>query len=105
MQGKIALKAVASGADTGPQIDNNKSEHRGRAIGAETEAAIIRVATEEFAARGYELVSMRTIASRVNITPPSIYLYFQDKRSLYIACCLQSISALCSQMIVHMQSN
>lgn len=74
---------------------------RTRGIGTETEAAIVAVATEEFAMHGYEAVSMRTIAARVNITPPSIYLYFDDKRALYVACCLRSISSLCSKLVAH----
>ena len=99
------MKVDASGADADPQTNNDEMKHRSRAIGTETEAAIIRVATEEFARHGYQAVPMRSIASRVNITPPSIYLYFEDKRSLYVACCLRSVSALCSQMIGHMQGN
>jgi len=95
------LKSAASQALPEPKINKN-GEVRSRAIGAETEASIIKIATEEFALHGYESVSMRTIASRVDITPPSIYLYFKDKRSLYVSCCLSSISALCSQMTAHL---
>jgi len=97
------LKPASPAAPAEPRINKN-GEPRSRAIGAETEASIIKVATEEFAMHGYESVSMRTIAARVEITPPSIYLYFQDKRALYVACCLSSISALCSQMVAHFQS-
>lgn len=98
------MKVDASGADAEPHTNTNETKHRSRAIGAETEATIIRVASEEFALHGYEAVSMRSIAARVEITPPSIYLYFRDKRSLYVACCLHSVSALCAQMIGHMRS-
>lgn len=40
-----------------------------------------------FAASGYELASMREIATLAGVTPAAIYLYFKDKRSLYLAAC------------------
>lgn len=62
-------------------------QSRTRPTGAETTATIIRVATEIFAEDGYADVSLRDIADRVGITPPAIYLYFNDKRRLYVECC------------------
>ncbi len=61
---------------------------RRRNVGAVTEAAILDAAVREFAQMGYDQVSLRTVSRHVGITPPTIYLYFPDKRSLYRAACL-----------------
>lgn len=39
-----------------------------------------------------DAVSMRAIASRVGVTPPSIYLHFADKDALFFACCNRRFS-------------
>src|SRR5205085_9456459 len=65
---------------------------RRRGVAAVTEAAILEAAIPEFASHGYDAVSMRTIADIAGVTPPSIYLYFKDKRTLYEAACLHSFS-------------
>lgn len=48
------------------------------------EELMLRVATELFAEKGYEAVTIREIADRSNVTLSSLYHYFGDKRSLYI---------------------
>jgi AcrR family transcriptional regulator len=43
---------------------------------------ILDAARELFATRGYEAVTMRMIAERVEYTPTAIYYHFKDKESL-----------------------
>lgn len=44
---------------------------------------ILAVAEELFVKAGYENVSMREIARRIEYSPTTIYLYFQDKGALF----------------------
>jgi AcrR family transcriptional regulator len=44
---------------------------------------ILDAARELFARRGYEAVTMRMIAERVEYTPTAIYYHFKDKASLF----------------------
>lgn len=60
----------------------------GRKTREQTEARIMREATDMFAQHGYAATSIRMIADRSGITIPTIYLYYEDKRALYLACCL-----------------
>lgn len=43
---------------------------------------ILEAAGELFATEGYESVSMRRIADRINYSPAALYLYFKDKSDL-----------------------
>lgn len=61
---------------------------RGRRSGPETEARILKEATDLFARLGYAEASIREIAIRAAVTMPTIYLYYRDKRALYLAACL-----------------
>ncbi|MGI8664980.1 MAG: TetR/AcrR family transcriptional regulator [Jatrophihabitans sp.] len=53
---------------------------------AEREAQMLEVATEVFCERGYAGASMNEIASRCGVTKPMLYLYFESKERLYLAC-------------------
>ena len=53
----------------------------------QTRRRILQVASLMFAERGYAAVTTRQIAHRARVTMPSIYRYFGDKRSLYLAAC------------------
>lgn len=44
---------------------------------------ILTAATELFVSEGYANVSMRKIASRMEYSPSSIYVYFRDKEDLF----------------------
>lgn len=44
---------------------------------------ILTAATELFVEEGYDNVSMRKIADRIEYAPSTIYLYFQDKEQLF----------------------
>jgi AcrR family transcriptional regulator len=50
--------------------------------------AILRAALGLFAARGFDAVSVREVASAARITMPTLYHHFGDKRSLYLAACV-----------------
>lgn len=52
---------------------------------ARTRAEILRVATSEFAARGYAGARVDEIAARTSTTKRMIYYYFGGKEQLYIA--------------------
>ncbi|OIJ17958.1 hypothetical protein BKP45_20605 [Anaerobacillus alkalidiazotrophicus] len=43
---------------------------------------IIEAATELFAQAGYENVSMRKIAAKIEYSPPTLYIYFKNKREI-----------------------
>lgn len=59
-----------------------------RKTGADTEAKLVTLSTQLFTDLGYERVTTRMIAEACDITVPTIYLYFKDKRALYIRCCV-----------------
>lgn len=47
---------------------------------------MLEIATEVFCERGYGGASMNEIASRCDVTKPMLYLYFESKERLYLAC-------------------
>jgi AcrR family transcriptional regulator len=53
---------------------------------AEREAQMLEVATEVFCERGYAGAAMNEIAARCGISKPMLYLYFDSKERLYLAC-------------------
>ena len=53
---------------------------------AERETQMLELATEVFCERGYAGASMNEIAGRCGITKPMLYLYFESKQRLYLAC-------------------
>lgn len=55
---------------------------------------IIHAATELFLQHGYESVSMRKIADRIEYAPSTIYLYFRDKTELLTSICRDTFQEL-----------
>ncbi|HUK89420.1 MAG TPA: TetR/AcrR family transcriptional regulator [Blastocatellia bacterium] len=53
-------------------------------------------ARDLFAEQGYESVSMRKIAERIEYSPTTIYLYFNDKDELLFSLCEETFSKLVS---------
>jgi AcrR family transcriptional regulator len=49
--------------------------------------AILDAARELFVSEGYDNVSMRKIADRIEYSPTTIYLYFKDKDEILVALC------------------
>jgi AcrR family transcriptional regulator len=59
---------------------------------------ILDAARELFVVEGYENVSMRRIAEKIEYSPTTIYLYFEDKLSLLYAICEETFWKLEEQM-------
>lgn len=53
---------------------------------ADREQQVLRVAREQFARRGFAVVTMEDIAHEVGVTKPLLYAYFGNKDRLYEAC-------------------
>ncbi len=51
--------------------------------GWQTQKRIIRAAEQEFGKRGYHNTSINDIATGAKVAPGTIYIYFEDKYSLY----------------------
>jgi len=52
----------------------------------ELEARIIATATRMFADRGFHTMTMRDVAREARVGLSTIYLFFADKRDLYVRC-------------------
>lgn len=59
---------------------------------------ILRAASELFVREGYENVSMRRIAERIEYSPTTIYLYFRDKSELLESVCNETFSRLVKRL-------
>ncbi|HYE50189.1 MAG TPA: TetR/AcrR family transcriptional regulator [Azospirillaceae bacterium] len=79
-------------------IGEDGGGRRVRLPAAERRAQILRIARELFVAEGIERTSMRRIADRAGITPPSIYDHFQDKETLLAAIAEEFFDGLIAAM-------
>jgi AcrR family transcriptional regulator len=61
---------------------------------------ILDAASELFVKEGYENVSMRRIANRIEYSPTTIYLYFHDKAELLEQVCQETFSRLSQHLRV-----
>ena len=52
---------------------------------AETLAALVRAARNQFARKGFENASLQEIATAARVTTGAIYHHFEDKKGLFIA--------------------
>lgn len=59
---------------------------------------ILDTAGELFTTEGYENVSMRKIAERIDYSPTTIYLYFRDKEELLREICESTFSRLADEI-------
>jgi AcrR family transcriptional regulator len=55
---------------------------------------ILDAARELFAKEGYENVSMRKIAEKIDYSPTTIYLYFEDKHEMFHSICEETFAKL-----------
>ena len=69
------------------------SERRAREK-EELREKILEAATALFAEEGYESVSLRRIAEKIEYAPSTIYLYFKDKEELITSICRQNFQFL-----------
>src|SRR5579864_4603435 len=60
---------------------------------------ILDAARELFLKHGYENVSMRKIADKIEYSPTTIYLYFQDKAEILHTLCEETFSRLSKIMV------
>src|SRR5512145_1485703 len=61
---------------------------------AEVRQAILDAARELFVEKGYEAVTLREIAKRIEYSPTAIYLHFRDKKAVINAICDHDFLAL-----------
>ncbi len=61
---------------------------------SETRDKILDAARELFVTEGYEGVSMRRVAEKIEYSPTAIYVYFADKQQLFRELCLQDYARL-----------
>src|SRR5262245_58426818 len=59
---------------------------------------ILDAARELFVHEGYENVSMRRVAEKIEYSPTTIYLYFEDKAALLFAICEETFAKLAKKM-------
>ena len=59
---------------------------------------ILDAARELFVQEGYDAVSMRKIAEKIEYSPTAIYLHFKDKRSVLIALCDEDFLRLAREL-------
>src|SRR5882724_7399258 len=59
---------------------------------------ILDAASELFVKEGFENVSMRRIADRIEYSPTTIYLYFKDKAELLESICQETFSKLTERL-------
>jgi AcrR family transcriptional regulator len=64
---------------------------------------ILDAARQMFAEEGYEQVSMRRLAERIEYSPTTIYLYFEDKDDLFRAVCEETFGKLVRRLEKHRQ--
>jgi AcrR family transcriptional regulator len=55
---------------------------------------ILQAAGELFVEQGYENVSLRKVAEKIEYAPSTIYLYFKDKAELLGSICLETFAGL-----------
>jgi AcrR family transcriptional regulator len=61
---------------------------------SETRDKILDAARELFVTEGYEGVSMRKVADKIEYSPTAIYVYFADKNELFHELCRQDFARL-----------
>jgi AcrR family transcriptional regulator len=82
-----------------PQADQLRRRRAPRGSGILLRDEILDAATELLLDTGHaKAVSIRSVAERVGVTPPSIYLHFQDKDNLLDAVCARYFEKLDDEM-------
>jgi AcrR family transcriptional regulator len=59
---------------------------------------ILAAARQMFAEDGYEQVTMRKLASRIEYSPTAIYLHFKDKQAVLEAVCEETFASLAERL-------
>jgi AcrR family transcriptional regulator len=66
----------------------------------EVRILILDAARELFASQGYEAVTMREIAKRIEYSPTAIYFHFKDKETLLREICDADFGTLAQQLVL-----
>lgn len=66
----------------------------------EVRTKILDAARELFATQGYEAVTMRKIAERIEYSPTAIYFHFKDKESVLREICEADFLTLAQELVV-----
>ncbi|MEQ1911993.1 MAG: TetR/AcrR family transcriptional regulator [Vicinamibacterales bacterium] len=66
---------------------------------AQLRQEIIDAARDILAREGYEQLSMRKVAERIEYSPTAIYLHFEDKRDLVFQVCEETFGRLVSELV------
>src|SRR5277367_5411592 len=91
--------ARRSAAVVSPQADHLRRRRAPRGSGILLRDEILDAATELLLETGHaKAMSIRSVAERVGVTPPSIYLHFQDKDTLLDAVCARYFEKLDEEM-------
>ena len=61
---------------------------------AEMRSRILKAAMQLYVKGGYENVTMRRIAAKIEYSPGTIYLYFQNKKDIMLQLCYQGFERL-----------
>ncbi len=59
-----------------------------------TRERILDAARELFVREGYEGVTMRKVAQKIEYSPTAIYVHFKDKRDLFLSVCVEDFGRL-----------
>ena len=90
----MTTDAEAKLASGGPRLRHRKGE------GDQLRREILDATRDLLAERGHlDLVSIRDIASRVGVSPPSIYLHFEDKDHLGYAVCREAFESFGTRLL------
>src|SRR2546430_107813 len=85
--------------NSSPSIDKLRRRRAPRGSGDLLRDQILDAATELLLETGHaKAVSIRSVAQRVGVTPPSIYLHFEDKDALLDAVCARYFAKLDQEM-------
>jgi AcrR family transcriptional regulator len=80
-------------------VDSPRRRRAPRGAGDQLRDEILDAATELLLETGHaKAVSIRSVAQRVGVTPPSIYLHFADKDALLDAVCARYFESLDEEM-------
>ena len=98
--GRAGLTRPGSGANLTLLTTMGTAERRARQK-ASLRGEILDAARRMFAEEGYEQVSMRRLAERIEYSPTTIYLYFEDKDDLFKAVCDETFGKLVRRLERH----
>ena len=70
------------------------TKERRERVKSETRDKILDAARQLFTEEGYEGVSMRKVAEKIEYSPTAIYVHFEDKEDLFHELCLEDFGRL-----------